>query len=143
MNMGGTAWLDKNGLPDSARGRVPAPLLAHRLLVVIHRIFDSEHQPTAPTPIAQFRQSLRQIEFKRRVAALMMAEMAAVAPAVSEKVRRPDRQDQPFTVPNRVIRDFDVAPIPPDLVARSGAMIGPGHRQRIEEDPRGVIILIS
>src|SRR5207247_9393876 len=35
----GVARFDKNGLPDAAGWRVPAPLLPNRLLVIVHRIF--------------------------------------------------------------------------------------------------------
>ena len=46
------ARLDENRLPNSARAAVPAPLFADRLLVIIHRIFDPEHERAAELAIA-------------------------------------------------------------------------------------------
>jgi hypothetical protein len=44
VDMAVIARLNKDGLPDSTGGSVPAPLFADGLLVVIHWILDAQHQ---------------------------------------------------------------------------------------------------
>src|SRR4051794_25846784 len=65
-----TARLDKDCLPDAAGGRVPTPLFAHRLLVIVHRVLDAQDQPPVTRSIRRFLQGVGQVEFKGRITAL-------------------------------------------------------------------------
>src|SRR5205085_3620414 len=67
-------------LPDAAGGGVPIPLLAYRLLGVVHRLLDpQDDQRLAPT--RHIGQSFREIEFERRITAFMFPQVNAIAPA--------------------------------------------------------------
>ncbi len=68
-------------------------------------------------------QGVGQIKFKWRVAALVMAEVPAIAPAIGEKVGRADGQNHPFAVPGFAVGNLNHAPVPAHFVTRSGAMI--------------------
>src|SRR5258705_7208807 len=72
-----------------------------------------------------------------------MAEMFAVAPAIGEKIRCANSENYAFTVPVRIVGNFDDAPVPADFVSRCGTMIGGGDLQGIEENPGGIIIFIT
>ncbi len=82
------------------------------------------------------------IELERRVAAFVVAEMFPVHPAIGEKIRRADGEDDAFACPRCAARNRDTPAIPADFVARRGAMVGAGDLQRIFENARGVIIVV-
>src|SRR5437867_1342792 len=95
-NVRRVAGLEIDRLPNPTGGGVPSPLLAHRLLGVVHRIFDAQYQKSmaAPTPRALLRarlsgraslsrfQRFGQIKLKRRVPPFVVAQMHAIAPAI-------------------------------------------------------------
>ena len=84
----GVPRLDENRLPDAARCRVPVPLLADRLLFVVHWVFNAKDQNRAARSVRQRFQGVRQVELERVVAAFVMPQVDAVAPAIGEKIRR-------------------------------------------------------
>src|SRR5579883_1081021 len=114
------ARLQVNGLPDAARGCVPAPLLADRLLGVVHRVLDPQDNEGG---FGFGFERIGNIKLERRVPAFMRADMPAVAPAVGEKIRGPDMKDNPFALPCFVARDIHPAPVPADLITPGGPMI--------------------
>ena len=120
----GVARLEEDGLPDAAGRRVPAPLFADGLLGVVHRVFHAQHDHRAGKPVrVRLAEGVGQVELERRVAALVVAERLAVAPAVREEIRRADGQDHALARPRAVARDAELAPVPADLVAGRGAVV--------------------
>ena len=131
------ARLHEDGLPDAARGRIPLPLLADGLLAVVHGILDAQHDHAAPVGIER----VGEVKLERVVAALVVAEMHAVAPRVGEKIRRAHGEDR---APARPLgRHADLAPIPADLVARRGAVVRAGDLERIPEDAGRVVVFVA
>ena len=128
-------------MPDTAGRGVPAPLFADRLLGVIHWIFNPKNEAGFAGAIRFHR--VREIELKRRVAVLVVAEMFAVTPAISEEISGADGQDDPLAVPVRVVRNVNRPAVPSDFVARRRAMIGASNFERIEKDAGGIIIFVS
>ena len=100
------ARLQINGLPNAAGGGVPAPLFSHRLLGVVHRVFDAQDDEREAFA-RLFLQGVRQIKLKRSVAAFVMAEVLAVAPAIGEEICGANVQDRPFIFPGIVFGELN------------------------------------
>src|SRR5262249_49647443 len=141
-NVGLVTRLDIDGLPDTAGGRVPAPLLADGLLRVIHGVLDAQHEQSLKETIA-IGQGISEIEFERSVSAFVVTKMCAIAPTVGEKIRRADVKDDTFVFPGLVIGQEHIPAVPTHFVARCGAVIGAVNLKRIEEDASGIEIVIA
>jgi len=89
------------------------------LLVVVHGIFDPQHDQAGPMTIAGRIERVGKIELKRGVTPFVMAEMMAVAPAIGEEIGRANGQDDALAVPMRIVRDVNDAAIPANFVARA------------------------
>src|SRR5581483_5972973 len=133
----GAARFDKNGLPNPARRRVPAPLFADGLLGIIHRVLDPQDDQRSAFTVER----VGQIKFKRGITAFVRSEVPPVAPAVREKIGRSDVENHPLALPRLVSRDFHPAAVPTDFIARRGAMVSAGHFQGMSEDAGGIIII--
>src|SRR5438477_2811169 len=112
------------------------PLLADRLLAVVHRVLDAEHEQRAADTIF-FDERVGEIELERGVTAFVITEMPAVAPGVGEKIRGADREDDAFVFPDRVRGNFNQPAVPTHFITRGGAMIFARDFERIAEDKRG------
>ena len=133
------AGFHENGLPDAAGGGVPVPLLADGLLGVVHGVLHAQDQDAATVGVER----VGQVELERVVATLVPPERLAVAPAFGEEVRRADREDDALAGPSGIVAgDVDFPPIPPDLVARGGAVVGAVHGGGVAEDARGVVMVV-
>src|SRR5437762_12763138 len=107
--MRSVAWLEIDGLPNAARGRVPTPLFAYRLLGIVHRIFDPEHDHPLALPVALF-ERLGDVKFERVIAAFVMSQMNAVTPAIGKKIGGADVQNDAIRGPGFVFRNGDRSP---------------------------------
>ena len=136
------ARLEVNCLPDAAGGRVPAPLLAHRLLRVVHRVFHAQDQQPSFTSAAGV-QRFGQVELEGGVAPFVVAQVNPVAPGVGEKIRRPDVENHPLALPRLVVRHLDFAAIPAHFVTGRRAVIAARHFQRVSENARRVVVIIA
>src|SRR5947209_4729854 len=69
--------------------------------------------------------------------------MLSVAPAVCEKIRRPNRQNHSLIQPGWVVGNFYRAPVPAHFVARGGAMILARYFQWVSKDTHGVVVFVA
>src|SRR5690606_7812158 len=99
------SWFYEYSLPDAAGRRVPAPLFADGLLVVVHRILDAENNQLPRTGGARRGERIREIELERNIAAFATPAVHAVAPAVGGKVRGSDGEDYAPITPVMRVRD--------------------------------------
>jgi hypothetical protein len=118
-------------------------LFAHRLLVVIHRIFHAKDDRAVTRSVRERFESVGDIEFARQITRFLAAEMPAVAPTIQKIIRRTDNQNDAFVLPRFGVRNFDVATVPANFVARREAMIFLGDLERVEINARGIIIFVS
>src|ERR1051325_8374857 len=135
------ARLDEHGLPDAARGRVPFPLFADGLLVIVHPVLDAQHDHSF-AGAAFLNERVRDIEFEWCISTFMLAEMFAIHPAVGTEIGGANCKDDPFFLPGGSVRNCDPPSVPSNFVAGGGAMIGPGYFERISKHSRRVIIVV-
>src|SRR5215831_15143723 len=72
-----------------------------------------------------------------------MTEMAAVAPAVGEKIGGANRKNHATIAPNVVVGNFKEPSIPADFITPCGSMVFPRDLERITEHTRRVVVVVA
>ena len=69
--------------------------------------------------------------------------MFSVAPAICEKIRRANFENNAFVFPNFRSGNLDASPIPANFVTRDVTVIGAIDFKRISENAGGIIIFVT